>query len=64
MLESIVEVLMRRDGVAEYEANAMVCEARAALREVIDNGGGILEAEEVVKDYFGLEPDYLMELLD
>jgi len=61
-METIKEVLMRRDGITEYEADAMIGEARAALLEYLDDGD-MEAAYEICEEYFGLEPDYLMELM-
>ena len=63
MIDSIKTVIMRRDGISSEEADELIQGAKAELEEVIDNGGDILDAEEVVKDWFGLEPDYLMEIM-
>ena len=59
---SIVRVLMERDGLNEDEAKALVNEAREALYEYI-NDGDLVGAEDVCEEFFGLEPDYVMELL-
>lgn len=53
--------LMRRDGLSEDEALEMEQEAREAVQEVLMNGD---DPEEVLMDFCGLEPDYIMELLD
>lgn len=56
MEESIKQVLMRRDGMSAGEAEELIQEARKAVAEGQD-------PEEVCYDYFGLEPDYIWELL-
>lgn len=62
-MDTIIDVLMRRDDMPRDEAEELIRGAKADLDEVIENGGNILDAEDVIKDWFGLEPDYLMELL-
>ena len=62
MRESIKEVLIHRDGMSEEEAERLISEAREELLTRIEEGD-FLGAEDVVCDYFGLEPDYLDELL-
>ena len=62
-MESIKEVLMRRDNMSFEDADDLIQQAKDALREYLDNGD-ILEAEDVCEEYFGLEPDYLFELID
>jgi hypothetical protein len=56
MIESIKEVLVRRDGLSEQEADLSVQEAR---QRVIDGE----DPEQVLQDEFGLEPDYIFDLL-
>lgn len=55
-MNKIVEILMSRDGMAEDEAKALVRDARARVVEGED-------PEEILYEDFGLEPDYIMELL-
>ena len=63
MTESIKQVLMRRDNMSEQEADDLIDEAKYQLREYLDSGD-LFAADEICYEYFGLEPDYLMELLD
>lgn len=56
MVESIKQILMRRDGMSADEAEELIQEAREAVVEGQD-------PEEVCRDYFSLEPDYIWELL-
>ena len=62
MLESIKEVLMRRDKLTESEANNLISEAREALQEYLSNDDQDA-AYNICEEYFNLEPDYLFELL-
>lgn len=57
MGESLKEVLMRRDGLTEEEAEEQIEEARQAVMDGDD-------PEEVLADWFGLEPDYVFDLLE
>ena len=61
-LESITSILTARDGISRAEASTIIAEAQAALMGYIeaDNLDG---AYNVCEEYFGLEPDYLNELL-
>jgi len=56
MTETIVQILMRRDGMTQDEAEEALEEAKQAVADGED-------PEEVLYDYFGLEPDYIFELL-
>ena len=56
MSESLKQVIMRRDDVSSEEADALINEAREAINEGED-------PEEVLAEFFGLEPDYIFDLL-
>jgi len=64
--ESIVKTLMKRDGISRSEAEALKSEAKAELEEILNSGGleNLHLAYDICYDHFGLEPDYLDELLD
>jgi len=51
---TLVEILMRRDGVTRREAEEMIDECRDALL----NGDDC-----AIEDYLGLEDDYIFEVL-
>lgn len=53
---SILAVLMRRDGLTKSEAQDMIDEAR----ELVAEGEN---PEEILRVDFGLEPDYIFDLL-
>ena len=61
-MNEIVEILMRRDGITQNEAENLVEECR---EEVLDAAvrGNYQECEDIVASYLDLEPDYLMYLL-
>ena len=61
MNESIKSILMRRDGMPSAEADELIREAKEELMERIEEGD--FSAEDICEEYFGLEPDYLDELL-
>ena len=56
-METLLEVLMRRDGLSKTEALEQIQEAR---EEVADGA----DPEEVLADVFGLEPDYIYDLME
>lgn len=56
MDETIKQILMRRDGMTATDADDLINEARGAVAEGQD-------PEEVCEEYFGLDPDYIWELL-
>ena len=53
---SLKNTLMKRDGLTEAEAEAMIAEARALVLSGDD-------PEEILYSEFGLEPDYVFDLL-
>ena len=53
---SILAVLMKRDGMTRSEAQEMIDEAR----ELVAEGEN---PEEILRVDFGLEPDYIFDLL-
>lgn len=55
-METLKQVLMRRDGASSDDADEMVAEARERVLEGED-------PEEVLREEFGLEPDYVFDLL-
>lgn len=52
----LVAVLMRREELGRDEAEQLVADAR---REVEDGE----DPEEILHDWFGLEPDYIYDLM-
>jgi len=57
---SIVNVLMERDGMSREDAVSAVNDARIELRERLKDGD---DPSDICEELFGLEPDYLMELI-
>ena len=55
--ETIVDILVRRDGMDRSDAADMLADARLQVAEGADPA-------EVLHDTFGLEPDYIFELLE
>ena len=64
MTETIKEILMRRDGMTEAEALDLIQQAKEDLYERIMHPQDYDDQFGVCADWFGLEPDYLDELLD
>jgi hypothetical protein len=54
--ESLKQVIMRRDGLSSQEADELIESAREQILEGED-------PEEVLLNDFGLEPDYIFDLL-
>ena len=53
---------MERDGLTASEAEELIEEARGTLQEYIEEGD-LTSAHDICQEFFGLEPDYIMELM-
>ncbi len=60
--ESLLQTLMRRDGLTPKEAQDLINEAKEAMQEYVDDGD-YSAWESVCEEFFGLEPDYLDDLI-
>ena len=58
---SIRETIKARDGLSDEEIDDMISDAKSEIHATIDAGGpaALGDLEDIVLDYFGLEPDYL-----
>lgn len=61
-MNTIKEVLMERDGYTEQEALEEIREAKRALAEYLEQGN-MEDAENICAEFFGLEPDYIFDLI-
>lgn len=62
--EEIVQVLIDRDGYSREEAEERVEEFIEDIRQaVVEEGASLFAVEAMVRDEFGLEPDYADELI-
>jgi hypothetical protein len=61
-MSSIKQILMQRDGLSAEEAEELIDDARDDMNYMLENGD-IDGAYNVCQDHFGLEPDYLDELM-
>lgn len=56
-MNRVINILMKRDGIEYEDARSLVKETKD---EIISNP---INANEIIKDYLGLEPDYLEDIL-
>lgn len=61
-MSELKKVLMERDGISSEEADRQITEAKEALQEYLEDGD-TESAHDICQEFFGLEPDYLMDLL-
>ena len=59
-MNRVVEILMNRDDMSQDHAERLIRETRDEIM-MLDNP---LEADDVLMDYLGLEPDYLEDVLN
>jgi len=59
-MESIKEVLITRDGMDPTDADDLIAQAQAEFDQHINNNELDL-AENICEEWFGLEPDYVIE---
>jgi len=62
-MKTIKEILIERDGLTEEEADQAIEEAKEIMNNYIACGD-ISYAYEICEECFGLEADYIFELLD
>lgn len=61
-MNSVTEVLMRRDGISEEDAKREVEDFQADIEDSIMSGN-LEDIEDALMNDLGLEPDYLMDIL-
>ena len=63
-MNEIVKILMERDDMSQEEAEDLLNDAKEEAKIVLEEGGSLGEIEDILKDYFSLEPDYIFDLID
>lgn len=56
------KVLIERDGITPEQADAQINEAREAMQEYLADEDHE-SAENICEEFFGLEPDYIIDLM-
>ena len=59
----VVRIIMRRDGLSVNDAIEAVQQTAMNMQRAIYDGD-YMEAEGILADELGLEPDYLMSMVD
>ena len=60
---SIKKILMERDGMSSDDADILIQEARDDFHARLGAGESYIELEDICSEWFGLEPDYIDELM-
>lgn len=58
-MNKIIEILMTRDGIDEETAREMLEETKELIFS-----SDVMEADQIMAEQLGLEPDYIEDLLD
>lgn len=64
MNKELVKLIAKRDSISENEAYEICEQCRHDILHAIDKNCGIEEVEDILMDWLGLEPDYLMDLMN
>lgn len=60
-METIKQILMRRDGITSEEADDLIQAAKDDLNARLTEGE---MPEDICEEWFGLEPDFIWELIE
>lgn len=63
MATEFEQVLINRDNISKEEAKRQRAEARSNLYDLLDEGCGYDEIEDMLLGDYGLEMDYIFDLL-
>lgn len=61
--EQIVAILMHRDKISRNEAESLVSETALEITDALDMGLGYDEIEQIMRDFLGLEMDYIFAFI-
>ena len=59
-MNKVVKILMERDEIDQETAEALVRETRDELLSTEN----VFEADDIIRDYLELEPDYIFDILN
>ena len=62
--DDIVRLIKKRDNLSLTEARIIVDECVNEVDKALEDGASLEELEDIVKDWLGLEPDYLEIILN
>ena len=62
-MNKIVKILMERDNMSQEDAENLLDEARDEAEMMLEEDCGLMDIEDLLMDYFGLEPDYIFDLI-
>ena len=64
MEQTVKQIIVRRDKISEEDADTLIAAFKGELQDLLDENAYLQQAEDLLEDYFGLEPDYLDEFTD
>lgn len=63
-MEDVIDILMKRDKISKADAQTRIDECKQRLNDEALASGDYELATEIIEDELGLEPDYMMDLID
>ena len=60
-MRTLREVLMERDDISAEQADALIADAKLDMNDRLAQGK---IPDDICGEWFGLEPDYIMDLVD
>jgi hypothetical protein len=61
-MNRIIEIIMKRDNMALEDAQCLFDDAKDEAEDAVSEGD-LERVEDIISDYFGLEPDYVFDLI-
>jgi hypothetical protein len=61
-MNRIIEIIMKRDNMALEDAQCLFDDAKDEAEDAVAEGD-LERVEDIISDYFGLEPDYVFDLI-
>lgn len=62
-MKEIIKVLMERDGMSRDDTLELVADFKSEALILLDKGASYYDLEELFNEFFGLEPDYMVEAI-
>lgn len=62
-MKPLKETIMERDNLSEIEFDELLADFKKEFNQLLDQKASFDELQECFEDWFGLEPDYMDEVL-
>jgi hypothetical protein len=65
--DAVRQILIERDGMLPEDADDLIADVQYQIDALMNTGvegmAGVIDAEQIIHDELGLEPDYLMDFI-